>query len=201
MNGKCFLPLNEIPARPQKPWATGFCAQKGRDFRAAYGFYSSADLWFDMFSSPSSLLFSSAFFQDFLCLTYLFFWGSITFSSSLHHRAPSHMAILHGTGILREIQLFTCDFPFSWKLVCLQFCRKITFLLRFYLQPFIFSMSLPYRLPALSSTQWQSIKPLPTLTAFAIWCPQCKSSFLSGHRHQRAEWPQPNKPSQNSENP
>lgn len=61
--------------------------RKGRDFRAAYGFYPNADLWFDMFSSHSSLLFSSSFFQNFLCLAHIlffFFWGSITFSNSLH---------------------------------------------------------------------------------------------------------------------
>lgn len=38
MKGKCFLPANKTPARPQKPWATGFCAPKGRDFRVAIAF-------------------------------------------------------------------------------------------------------------------------------------------------------------------
>lgn len=58
---------------------------KGQGLQNAYVFNPNADLWFEMFSSHSSLLFSSFSFSGFpLSCSQFFFWGSITFSSSLH---------------------------------------------------------------------------------------------------------------------
>lgn len=107
---KVLSPLNKILARPLKPWTTGFCPHEGRDFRAAYGFYPNSDFWFAISVPILHFYFLPLFFRiSFFLLT--FFSGVL-----LHLAAPCtspQSGILHGSGILIEIPLFTCDLPSS----------------------------------------------------------------------------------------